>query len=610
MPLYNPSGYDKTDVYGTKKKKKGGTTAERRALQMQRIEDEKQRRAAQEILRGRGQTPLPPEPQRPISLGRESTVLNNAQAINPPQRIAVAGGNPSFNLPEQTTQAQHLYSTATDPNTSFMNRVNAVASLPGASRTATSPIVADGGGGAPVTGANGNDVYVSPAEQEASGLRNLRNAGGTPTNVVQGSGNNAAATGNTAPGSRTVYSDGEGGFSDTQGPSMSAYTPGSGAQSSGIADTSGGTRSPIVSAAERDKFLAGVPEIAGRTPYNNADPYNLQGQGGPGQLSGLRGRGADVPYQRQNTGLQPTNNVADRYGAATLRGPGGSSYESQVAAAREVNAKSAARANRLAGASEGGDILRQINKLNSRAGSAYNTALGRGMNSKAAARAADVYKGQADALVGADRNQAQREGDRLSAASYDKRTQADAAYREQLIQQGYSAQEADRLAAADKRSGPQRTQLLDDLSSVIDKDGKRIRDPELSLAAVSSLGLGNLNDLSDEQLSAVAPVIRQTMQLGKNYQELTNSLFTGVDDIFGAGGNEAGNVILSDLTGPGSTIGVTDYIAELFDQFGFGNAETVVLANGKKVRKDLLLKGVYEADSQQSRYDYKKNLSR
>jgi hypothetical protein len=256
-------------------------------------------------------------------------------------------------------------------------------------------------------------------------------------------------------------------------------------------------------------------------------------------------------------------------------------------------------------------MQRTLRELQNNASSAYRRTLGRGKNSKAAARAAAVYTDQADQLIGFDRNRVGDRGNQLrnqaqnyGTDAYRERTSADQDYRNQSLRTGA-------LDAERSRNAPRRTQLIDDMSSFLNKDGRRVRDPELALRATSGLGLGNLDKLSLEELSAVAPVVRQNMQLARNYERLTNELYQGAGSIFGEGGNEAGNVILKDLFGPGSHLGATDYIAELFDQFGFGNAETVVLANGKKVRKDDLLEGVYETGGQRrGRYDYSLNPSR
>jgi hypothetical protein len=276
---------------------------------------------------------------------------------------------------------------------------------------------------------------------------------------------NAAATGNapSAPAqeeqSYTYYKNSDGSFSDKP---MDANS---------IAQTVQPRRQGV-----------GGTQGGGALVYNNADPYNLQGQGGPGQLTGLRGRGANTPYARQNTGLQPTDNVANRYGAANLgalSGMNAGTYEGQVAAAQERNARSAARvrANRLAGASEGGDILRQINKLNDRAGRAYETALGRGMNSKAAARAAEAVQAQADNLVGAQSNLVRDRGNELGyrasmegTEAYRERTAMDA----QLGALGLNAAQAKIAAEAESLASERGYEMIKDIATVNGPDGPEV----------------------------------------------------------------------------------------------------------------------------------------
>jgi len=213
---------------------------------------------------------------------------------------------------------------------------------------------------------------------------------------------------------------------------------------------------------------------------------------------------------RQNTGLQPTDNVANRYGAANLgalSGMNSGTYEGQVAAAQERNARSAARvqANRLAGASDGGDILRQINKLNNRAQSAYDTALGRGLNSRAAARAAEAVQAQANTLVGAQGNVIRSRGQDLAVQTAD----ADrAAYRERSMADLTAAQSKAALEL-EQRASERGYEMLDDIATFNGPDGKPVKDYG---GAAIAMDLLNVDPRNRAMITKNATAIRGLIQ--------------------------------------------------------------------------------------------------
>ena len=149
----------------------------------------------------------------------------------------------------------------------------------------------------------------------------------------------------------------------------------------------------------REQLTRGIYEV-GRNSFTDdpnapgARPYSGSG----GTLNVISDE------QFRNAGLRGRSSVTEADRAR---------YAAQVAAAQEVNQRSALRTRQLAGASEGGDTLRQITKVQERADRAYQKAINRGLNSKAAARARDGILEQAGQLIDYDRNMVYRQGQNL-----------------------------------------------------------------------------------------------------------------------------------------------------------------------------------------------------
>jgi hypothetical protein len=117
---------------------------------------------------------------------------------------------------------------------------------------------------------------------------------------------------------------------------------------------------------------------------------------------------------RQN--LFDRADARERESFANLRNR--STYNRQVEAARQRNANARARVGRLRGASEGGDFLETVSKIREQGAEAYNRAIRRGKNSRAAARAAEAATAGLKNLVDA-------RGDILRDQAYRDRTAAD-----------------------------------------------------------------------------------------------------------------------------------------------------------------------------------------
>ena len=631
MP-YNPTGYDKNDPYGVGKKK-GGTTAERRAEQMQRI-------AAREILRGKGKVDTPPEPKRPQNLDPDiqPTADTVTERYAPTQigrnaivRQDVAGYDPKTGSPirqeiaQQPTmpqpQSPKNYGEFADNiarygDDGFVAKVltsDTARSIGGFFKdiadspyrapinagnigdllrhrpfiTRMSPNPATGANDNPVTGANGNDGYVSPADQEAMSLRNMGNMKvpyvskygsetkqpipniqlediPPPPNVVQDSGND------TAPGSRPIYKQVDGSYSDVQTSGSTPYTPSNPIRSEGVGSNP--------------------------TGYDNADPYGQRNGQGAGYMgSGGRAGGANDSLRRpQSFDYGPRNpNTGRRQMAINHAGPlngmgpisGGGLHQM----AEQKRAK--LQANRLAGASHGGGILRQVNSLNSKAEKAYTNELRRTNNPSAATAASAVYKDQADRLVNFDRNSATRESTQLVS-----QTQMQI---EQMRQQGYSDRAiASALGEATERNNELYDALVEDYSTVLGPDNEPIRDPQFA-ARMKTLA-GDMSGLSPEERGIRLQAFKQYAQLGWNFEQETGDQFTGLN-LLGKD-MEFDDIDWSDI---GNGITFWDKIAEGFDFFTKNNVEYVKLPNGRKIRKDKLQKHVIESASAKA-YTYKR----
>jgi len=271
-----------------------------------------------------------------------------------------------------------------------------------------------------------------------SPVRDAANASAATGDAIQSSGNN------TAPGSRPIYSDGKGGFSDVNAPSSTLYTPGSGLRSSGVGTPAQAQGTPG-NAAYMSRPEQGIYNPTG---YDNADPYGQSNGQGPGYMgpggraspisaASQRGTAGDPLYRPQSFEEGPKNPNTGR-GTFTINHAGPLHGMGPVSGAALHQMAEQKRAQ-LSAAAQGGGILRQIAGINRKADRAYQKAIDAGMNVKVAQQTADGIRSQADQLVNIDKTQAQREGNQLSADTYDRRTDVSAQLEAASIQAGSSA---------------------------------------------------------------------------------------------------------------------------------------------------------------------------
>lgn len=165
------------------------------------------------------------------------------------------------------------------------------------------------------------------------------------------------------------------------------------------------------------------PNAPGAEPYTPsafADSAGVGGVGGVGN-AGLRRSQSSFEYgPRQPDGRRTmTINRSNPYAGMS---------DAQIAPIA-AQKRAELNARRMAGAAYGGNILRDINRINRQAQKAYDESINAGMNVNVARDRANIIRGQAEDLVDFDRTQSYREGQRLdSDLAYD-RLAADQEYR-------------------------------------------------------------------------------------------------------------------------------------------------------------------------------------
>jgi hypothetical protein len=146
-----------------------------------------------------------------------------------------------------------------------------------------------------------------------------------------------------------------------------------------------------------------APYVPGRTRQvlegNQAPSGFKRISGGLGSRRNVGVAGSDATFQ-EPVFNPATDDITQRYGYSRI----------QLSPGFRPNPNARLTGRRLAGASEGGDILREFNRINDRADREYDKAIRRGLNSKAAARRADAIRARGEQLIGMGRNQIMREG--------------------------------------------------------------------------------------------------------------------------------------------------------------------------------------------------------
>jgi len=329
------------------------------------------------------------------------------------------------------------------------------------------------------------DVYLTDKEAETYGLRR------PAADVVQDSGNN------TPPGSRPIYQNGANSYSDVQAEGGTPYAPSNPIRSAGV----------------------------GSSTYDNTDAFGLRNGQGPGRM-GVGGRvsGNASLYRPLSFEEGPKNPNTGRgtftiNHAGPLHGMGPVSGAALHQMAEQKRAK--LQANRMSGAAEGGNILRQIARINRKADRAYQDALKRTHNPKVAKEMSEGIRAQADQLVGLDQNNARRYGDRLQRDAWSERTAAD-------VQTAMATEQSRAAAANTKASAEAQDTFLENMFSETDKDGKQIFSPDQWTrfkAIFPTEGMTNL------QMYASRPL----MLAMAAYEKASKKTATNFTDIFGSG---------------------------------------------------------------------------
>jgi hypothetical protein len=371
-----------------------------------------------------------------------------------------------------------------------MDRVTAVAGLPFASRTDTAPPADNRLVGTRDRG--GNLQVFTPDEasrvmQEDEFQAALAAEGATsplrPGQTQAQGGVTDTAVGNVSK----IYRNSDGSFSSTPvGPDSVLYNEGT--------------------VASQPNDARARANLLRRTPTLGQGSVNVGGMDYDTRYMNMDASGYKDFFERGGAVSSVPQGLRNRYNA-------------QVATAQ---------ARRMAGAAEGGNILRDINRINQQANKTFEQVNKQTNNYRAAQAAADQVREQADQLIDYDRTQSYREGDLLRAGVENQR-----------IEQGYAdimarTQAAYGKAAADQLASNAETAAAAMLPRNADSDDKDRLLAVNKLRYMSNLP-GNYDQLSaqgkaeaDQQAIAFGSILAELSdEAGFNYVSMNDLLSDG-----------------------------------------------------------------------------------
>jgi len=361
---------------------------------------------------------------------------------------------------------------------------------------------------------------------------------------------------------------------------------------------------------------------AGGSPLrtNTTDPYGTGSTAAQksGDVYGTKYDNAD-PYGKGSTAAQNSDDVygtqydnADPYANEGRRNELRTQFRSNARADGKTFG---------GGAGDGSGVLNQVASANLRGRRAFQQAMAAGLNSKAAARAAEAELGGISELVNADKNMVGRDTNQVGFGRNANDAEGNNIMRDQnaLIARGQDAQLrmnentnyaklADRALQNDRAAQEQLANMnerqtkeyIDALfPQQFDEDGEAVGNwAEHKAKTMEILGKAGL-DASDASTIAAG---KEIAQMALNFEEINPGLAFDPAILDNAPWNNS-NVTWAQVTAPGSRVSVTKYLGELIDQFPFMDDNTVIdVGNGNYMSGEDLFKRVRFKRSQRPKY--------